>query len=117
MKTSSILAFAILGANLFAPMGALAQASVADPGANVPPVVYQSVFGESPTGVETRSEDWKKANAEVAQFKRGHVDILKWEESQTPNQPARPGAKLPGAATPAEPAKPAMAAPAMPHKH
>jgi hypothetical protein len=23
--------------------------------------------------------DWKKANADVGQFKRGHVDILQWE--------------------------------------
>ena len=117
MKISSLLAFAISGASAFAPTGALAQASVADPNAAVPSVVYQSVFGESPTGVETRSDDWKKANAEVGQFKRGHVDILKWEESQTQNKPTRQGAALPGATGSAESAQPATAAPAMPHKH
>ena len=58
-------------------------ATVTDPTATVPPVVYQSVFADTPTGVEMESADWKKANAEVGQFKRGHVDILKWEEAQT----------------------------------
>jgi hypothetical protein len=52
----------------------------------VPPVVYQSVFADTPTGVEMQSVDWKKTNAQVGQFKRGHVDILKWEESQRATQ-------------------------------
>ena len=82
MKKFSYLAIAMWGAGTFASLSALAQAVVTDPAAAVPPVVYQSVFNESPTGVETKSVDWKKANAEVALFKRGHVDILKWEESQ-----------------------------------
>lgn len=82
MKNFSYLAMAILGITTFAPLKTLAQAAVTDPSATVLPVVYQSVFNESPTGVETKSVDWKKANAEVGQFKRGHVDILKWEESQ-----------------------------------
>jgi len=28
------------------------------------------------------SADWKKADAEVGQFRRGHIDILKWEAQQ-----------------------------------
>ncbi len=58
------------------------HSAVADPAATVPPVLYQSVFADTPTGVETKTTDWTKANAEVGQFKRGHVDILKWEASQ-----------------------------------
>ena len=78
----------------------LAQARVTDPAAPVPPVVYQSVFADTPKGVEMQTADWKKANAEVGQFTRGHVDILKWEEAQiakpvpkpeqAPTQPTAP---------------------------
>lgn len=49
----------------------------------VSPVVYQSVFADTPTGVEVKTIDWKKANADVGQFSRGHVDILKWEDAQS----------------------------------
>lgn len=57
-------------------------ASVTDPRAPVPPTVYQSVFQNTPKGVETESDNWRKANEEVGKFLRGHVDILKWEEAQ-----------------------------------
>ncbi len=55
---------------------------VVNPWATVPAVLYRSVFVDTPTGVETEEVDWKKANAEVGQFKRGHVDILQWEARQ-----------------------------------
>ena len=58
------------------------EANVADASAFVPSVLYRSVFADTPKGVETETLDWKKANADVGQFKRGHVDILKWEASQ-----------------------------------
>jgi hypothetical protein len=93
---------------------AFAQTTVTDPQATVPAVIYQSVFKESPTGVETQSVDWKKANADVAQFTRGHVDILKWEEAQIKTKPvAKPVAKP--AETQAAP--PAPAVPSAAHKH
>lgn len=50
-----------------------------NPAAAVPAVLYRSVFADTPVGVEAEQADWKKANAEVGQFKRGHVDVLKWE--------------------------------------
>ncbi len=96
-----------------------AQGDVTDPAAAVPPVVYQSVFADTPQGVEMQTTDWKKANAEVGQFRRGHVDILKWEEANPPAKPpnkapaqalSKPG--MPGGA----PATPAGAAAGM-HKH
>ena len=98
---------------------AWAQAIVTDPAAPVPPVIYQSVFKESPTGVETQSVDWKKANADVAQFPRGHVDILKWEEAQIK---AKTGVGAGGTAKPAAvpSAAPSATSPATPsaiHKH
>ena len=85
--------FLLLGA-VTLPVLASAQSNVADPAAPVPPVSYQSVFQDTSMGVETRSVDWKAANAEVGQFTRGHVDLLKWEAEQA--------AKRPAAATPAQ---------------
>lgn len=98
---------------------ALAQPSPTaanDPNAPVPPVAYQSVFADAPKGVETQSIDWKKANADVGQFRRGHVDILKWEESNPqakPTKPAKPADSVAPGNPPATPARPA----ADMHKH
>lgn len=121
MNKCSFLAAALWSASALTSLQATAQALVTDPAAAVPPVVYQSVFNESPTGVETKSVDWKKANAEVGQFQRGHVDILKWEESQLKDKAAgkpaamnetkaepKPEAMLP---KPAQPVAPSV------HKH
>lgn len=57
-----------------------AQAASAD--TPVPPVLYRSAFAGIPTGIEETRMDWKKANADVGQFKRGHADLLKWEQEQ-----------------------------------
>ncbi len=103
------------------PHTALAQSAVTDPAAPVPPVVYQSVFADTPQGVEMQTTDWKKANAEVGQFRRGHVDILKWEEANPPTNPQiTPPAKTPSkpgtpGGTPATPA--GAGAGAGMHKH
>lgn len=48
----------------------------------VPAAAYRSVFADLPRGVETTALDWQAANAAVGQFKRGHVDLLKWEQEQ-----------------------------------
>ena len=128
MNQFSLTATAIFSSLTFSPVSAMAQAAVTDPGASVPPVVYQSVFNQSPIGVETKSVDWKKANAEVGQFKRGHVDILKWEESQLKDKPAdKPATQSeaapakatpsPASAIPASTSAPAVPAAPTPHKH
>lgn len=105
---------AVLPLAVLLPHAASAQVSVTDPAATVPPVVYLSVFADTPKGVEMQTTDWKKANAEVGQFRRGHVDILKWEEANpsaiqtsapsdiTPPKPAPSSATQGG--TPAKPA-------------
>ena len=72
----------LLFTTLALPALVAAQASVTEPAAPVPAVLYRSVFADTPTGVEMESIDWKAANAEVGQFKNGHVDILKWEAAQ-----------------------------------
>jgi hypothetical protein len=116
LQKSCLFAGTLVCAGLFVPGLALAQAAVSavtDPGAAVPPVAYKSVFAGTPTGVEMESADWKKANAEVGQFKRGHVDILKWDEAQT-KASAQPTATAPEAAKPAQPA--VQQAPGV-HKH
>lgn len=100
MKIQSLLGLALLFTN-----AAWAQqppppsnASITDPGAFVPPARYRSVFADTPTGVEMGTTDWKKANADVGQFRNGFIDILKWEaaqetgkgpESPLPNMPAQ----------------------------
>lgn len=37
----------------------------------------------------TQESDWRRANETVGAFKRGHVDILKWEQSNLPAEPAQ----------------------------
>lgn len=69
-----------------------ATINAADPAAPVPAVLYRSVFSDTSTGVEQTGDDWRKANAEVGQFRNGHVDILKWEETQSTHPAATPGA-------------------------
>ncbi len=134
MKNSSLLARALFCACTVsvAPVLALAQTTnavksapaaapaVTDSAATVPPVVYQSVFAGTPTGVEMESADWKKANAEVGQFKRGHVDILKWEEAQEKKAPVPPkpivGDTAKPTVPPASPSTTPSQAPSV-HKH
>jgi hypothetical protein len=65
---------------------------VSAPGTPVPKAQYRSAFDGLPTGIEQTVVDWRDANANVGQFKRGHVDILKWEEEQARQTPA-PSAK------------------------
>ena len=80
----------------------LAAADPADPAAPVPGSSYRSVLEDLPKGVEEGSVDWKAANTEVGRFPRGHIDLLKWEQSQG-------GARAPAAAAsaPAPAARPA----------
>lgn len=87
---------------LAAALAALSQAALAadpaDPAAAAPRPQYRSAFEGTPRGVEEQTVDWRKANADVAQFPRGHIDLLKWEERQsgkpadgaTPPAPAQP---------------------------
>ncbi len=60
----------------------------------VPPVVYRSVFADLPQGVESTTLDWKTANATVGQFKRGHADLLKWEQQQAAKALTPPANKV-----------------------
>ncbi len=61
---------------------AVAALSAADATKPVPAALYRSVFNGVPLGVEQQLIGWKQANANVGQFKRGHADLLKWEQEQ-----------------------------------
>ena len=69
-------AYPLALALMFLPLGAWAQAA-----------------GEAP-----KLQDWRDANDVVAQFKRGHIDLLKWENKNLPEEQAtaqaKPGVKL-----------------------
>lgn len=120
MKQTQLIALA-LAAPLLAVAGAPDPAS---PEAPVPRLQYRSVFQDTPRGVEAEATDWKKANAEVGQFPRGHADILKWEAQQgaakppagAPANPAASPARAPAVA-PATPAARPASAPAAGHRH
>jgi hypothetical protein len=83
---SFALAHASAGAQTVAPPSPdiTAIAAVVSATAYAPPVLYRSVFVDTPTGTLAEETDWKKANADVGQFKRGHIDILRWESAQAP---------------------------------
>lgn len=53
-----------------------------DAASAVPALPYRSVFADLPKGVEDGSTDWKAANKAVAQFPRGHADLLQWEKAR-----------------------------------
>lgn len=77
----------------------------ADPAAPAPPIRYQSVLDPAPRGVEEGNVPWRAANAAVAEFPRGHIDLLKWEARQGEARPASaPPAPAAPAATPSAPA-------------
>lgn len=51
------------------------------------PVLAQQM---PPAPVEQGSIDWRKANDDVSQFKRGHADVLKWESANDPELSSQP---------------------------
>ncbi len=69
-------------------------AQAARPEAAVPPVPYQAMTPAGFSGLASDAVDWKAANAEVGQFRRGHRDIVRWEKDR---------AAAPAAPAPAEP--------------
>jgi hypothetical protein len=44
-------------------------------------------------GAAPTLQDWRAANDAVAQFQRGHIDLLKWERSNLPKEVAAPEIK------------------------
>ena len=63
---------------------------VTDPAAPTLPLQHPPL----PTSgsITTEPMDWKAANQAVAQFPRGHADVLQWEKAQAAPQPKAPAA-------------------------
>lgn len=104
MQSPVLLALALLAAPALSPAQSTPAIppAVADPAATVPAPEYRSALAHGPRGVAQDSADWKAANAEVGQFRRGHTDILKWEQSQgtAPAAKPQPAAPMTGRAMP-----------------
>jgi hypothetical protein len=92
-------AFAALALALTLPLPALAQTPSAalvasDPATpSAPPAVpampapEPAAAPERPTDVERARAIWQRANQRVAEFPRGHIDLLRWE-AQNPARPS-----------------------------
>ena len=55
---------------------------VFSPSAPTQPLQHQPLTASG--DIVTQPGDWKAANAAVAEFPRGHGDVLKWEKAQNP---------------------------------
>ena len=75
------------------------KTAVFNPTAATAPLQHQPLAASG--AIVAQPSDWKAANAAVAQFPRGHADVLKWEKAQL----AAPGHTAP------------MPAPAPAHPH
>lgn len=60
---------------------------VSDPAAAAVALQHQPLRASG--GVEMGQTDWHSAHAAVAEFPRGHADILTWEAAQARSAPAR----------------------------
>ena len=95
---------------LLAPPLAMAQTALnaADPQAPTAPLFYLELPSPAP---ETPAPSWRQAHDAVAEFPRGHADILAWEaRAATPHgahaqhqQPPAPAAEAGNAAHPHKP--------------
>lgn len=84
------------------PLMAQSAASSSDPNAPVPALIYRSVFPGASQGLASDSVNWREANDQVGQFKRGHFDVLKWEEQAAP---VKDGATQPAHGTQGSPVR------------
>ncbi|QNP48465.1 hypothetical protein [Diaphorobacter aerolatus] len=64
-------------------------ASVTDANAPTRELTHDAL---KPSGhiVKKRPDDWRAANKAVAEFPRGHADVLRWEEAQGQGQAQTP---------------------------
>lgn len=60
---------------------AKAAPAVFNPAAPTTPLQHQPLAVSGT--IVAQPGDWKAANAAVAQFPRGHADVLKWEKAQS----------------------------------
>ena len=60
--------------------------AVLDPAAPVSALHFEAL--PSSAKIVDQTGDWKAANAAVAQFPRGHADVIRWEKSQAAKKPS-----------------------------
>jgi hypothetical protein len=73
------------------PADALTAADPASPSTPLAlplPAPLQTQAPAQPDDIERARALWRQANARVAEFPRGHVDLLRWEAAQSPSAPA-----------------------------
>jgi len=83
-----VLTLGCLLAGAAGAAGAQGVPSAADPEVPVPAVPWSSTLAGVPKGIKAASGDWRQANAAVAEFPRGHSDILQWETRPAPGREA-----------------------------
>lgn len=98
LAVASVLAAGQAGAQSASPGGLAA----ADPGWPAPPPAWPQLPAEPsadvpamPDGVAAARSQWQRVNEQVAAFARGHIDLLRWEQS-------RPDATATAGKTPAK---------------
>ena len=91
---------------LLAPSLALAQnppqaalTNAADPAALTAPLGYQGITPRPLQPQLLGAQDWRAAHNAVADFPRGHADIVAWEAAQASGSPKALTPTLPAAAT------------------
>jgi hypothetical protein len=55
-------------------------------------LLWLPTLGWTQSGTPSQAEIWRQANEAVGQFKRGHVDVLKWEQGRATPEAAAPTA-------------------------
>lgn len=102
--TPLVLALALASPALYAqdqaqtpnPSDALAAADPASPSTQsaLPlPAPLQTQAPTPPDDIEQARAVWRQANARVAEFPRGHADLLRWEAAQQPPPPSATSAQ------------------------
>lgn len=80
----------LLGAAQDRPPQTVHQQAIAAlaPGAPAPAPVQHPLPPVGVSALVRELDDWKRANATVGQYPRGHMDIVKWERAQQAGQAA-----------------------------
>lgn len=68
-------------------------AGAIDPAADSLPLRHPALPASG--AIATELTDWRQANAAVAEFPKGHMDILRWESAQAGRPAAAPAAHGP----------------------
>lgn len=78
-----------------------------DPGTPVPAPQYQALpspeaaLAPQPADATAALARWRSAHERVAEFPRGHADIVQWERAAATQSPAAPSSPAASAPTPA----------------